>query len=102
MRPITLSLLATILVLATSARSIAGDVDGKQPSCQSTCDTCQTHVAAPTQVMGLGPKGGPIGKQIVDPYLGSQSSAYLAPTPGVIDAGPIAGPKGQVDRKSVV
>lgn len=96
MRPITLCLIATALLLTTGARSFAGEASGVKPDCQSTCATCQTHVASSTPMKAIGPKGGPIGKQIVNPYLGSQSAAYLAPTPGVINAGPIAGAKGQV------
>lgn len=88
MRPITLSLVATILLLATGARSFASEVGGAQPGCQSSCAMCESHVASPALMKGFGPKGGHMGKQIVAPYLDTYSAAYLAPTPGVFSSAP--------------
>ncbi len=88
MRPITFCLVATILLLATGVPSFAGEESGAQPGCQSTCATCEAHVAPSTLVKGYGPKGGPMGRQIVAPYLDTYSAAYLAPTSGVFNSAP--------------
>ncbi len=101
MRLLTLSLIAIVLPLVTAARSFAGEVE-HVPNCQSICAT-GTDQAPASFMQGFGPKGGLMGKQIVSPYLGNQSAAYLAAT-GPAGASPVFGAKGQVhwDAQAVV